>query len=249
MKFEGQWHAEIGFRQFLKTIVDDNCISVFKCMRQYQEIVGCDSYGKDAADILANDIIDKYPEIVKAKNSFKQNDKIGKPPIEQTKLGEFSPNTLRYMLVLGELGKFIGNLSNKKIIEIGSAYGGQALIISCLYKWKKYTMIDFPEAIELTSKYLDHFALSNINLMPTDKIVSEKSDVIISNFALTELDRTGFNFYYDNFFTKTQSFYILSNTSQDFFLETLSKLFDISKYSEPELKKHGTGIWVGKRKD
>ena len=93
-----------------------------------------------------------------------------------TKIGRFSPNTLRYMVVLGELNKCFGSLHNKNIVEVGSAYGGQCLIISKEHKFKSYTLVYIPDSIELSEKYFSNFSVDNVIYQTSEDIKPIKTD-------------------------------------------------------------------------
>jgi len=256
MKFNGKWTLpDISIKTYndlLNDLLNDiNLFSKFKSISDYQGIVGCDSYGKEAAELLVAIIIKDYPELLNYIKKFQENDKFGSPNIYDTIMGKFSPNTLRYIVILGELAEQFGSLDGKNIIEIGSAYGGQCFIISQRYKFKSYTLTDIPQSIELSKQYLSLLEVENIIYQDTNNIEIKESDLVISNFALSELDETGRNFYFDNIISKTKNFYMITNIFNKIqctqLLKKLELLFKVEFYLEPKLKKIGTGIWIGKR--
>ena len=151
-----------------------------------------------------------------------------------------------YILHVGHIKKMLGGLDNKIIVEIGSGYGGQAVVFGQEYKWNKYIMIDIPLAIELHKKYINLFpGLKNINYQTSKDINSVSSDVVISNFAFTELNELGMTYYVNSFFKKTKSFYIQSNANKNKrnnLFNILSNLFDIYSYTEDGISEILIGV-------
>jgi hypothetical protein len=257
MRFNGEWTARINQSDYINTLQDiienSGSFSTFKSNAGYYSVVGCDAMKDEAGYILSDIIKIKHKQLLGDLKKFRENDRIGSPPIYKTLLGNFSPNTLRYMLVLGELEEHFGSLNEKNIIEIGSAYGGQCFIISRRHEFKSYTLVDIPKSVEISKKYLFLLkATKNVIFEGTNQITSKESDLVISNFALTELDDIGWNFYFNNIISKTKNFYIITNIWDSIryksLFKKLSTLFQVTSYPEPELRKTGTGIWIGERR-
>jgi hypothetical protein len=256
MEFKGNWTAKINknnFENAIKEIVDNSgSFSTFKKNSHYNSVVGCDTMEDFAGLVLSDEIKTKYNQILGDLNKFRENDKFGTPIVYKTILGDFSPNTLRYMVVLGEIEEHFGSLEGKDIIEIGSAYGGQCFIVSRRHKFNSYTLIDIPPAVELSKQYLSLFDdVGNVIYEDTNNIISKESDLVISNFALTELNEAGWDFYIDTILSKTKNFYIITNIADKYqygvLFKKLLKYFKILWRPEPELKKNGTGVWIGEK--
>ncbi|MHA1987686.1 MAG: putative sugar O-methyltransferase [Promethearchaeota archaeon] len=263
MKFKGIWTLgkipSIRYKSILERAVSrpDEFLR-FKNDPDYWQIVGIDGYDKNTAEDLAKIIKNEHPDLLGHIKKFQKNDEIGKPPCQETQIGKFSPNTLRYVVVLGNLIKHFGSLENKRIIEVGSGYGGQCFIISQKYNFKSYTLIDIPGAIKLSKKYLSKLLVENVIYQDTENIESDSSDLFISNFAFTELDEVGWNFYIDNVISKADNFYIatnivtkhrsLDNDRYKCLYNKLRKIFEIELQKELSFIKQGTGIWIGRKK-
>lgn len=263
MKFSGYWTLPNTPYDKYNAILDrslsePDIFSIFRGHGDYIAIVGCDTHGESAATTLV-EVIDRfYPELLPQLEDFRKNDSIGEPPLFVTRFGNFSSNTLRYVTVLGDLNKFFGSLENKSIVEIGSAYGGQCFIIYQQHKFKSYTLIDIPNSVELSRKYLSNFLIENVIYQDSENVESTSSDLCISNFAFTELDYGGCDFYIDNIISKSNNFYITTNLilpsreinqeKFDYLYNRLSEFFDIEFHDEPPLEHTGTGVWVGRRK-
>ena len=110
-----------------------------------------------------------YPFILDKLEKYKENDSLGNPVTYSygENYGVLSPTTLRYMKIAGELVFLFGDLSHKKIIEIGGGYGGQCKILSDLIGFYRYTFIDLPECCLLTEKYLNSLNIKNIHFINT----------------------------------------------------------------------------------
>lgn len=109
------------------------------------------------------------------------NDIVGDPTIHDIAGWHGSNSTAQYMGVLSNLIDLYDTLDGLDILEIGGGYGGQALCILDIFSPKSYTILDLPEVNELQYKVLgDHVIL-------TDKVPKKKYDLIISNYALSEI--------------------------------------------------------------
>jgi hypothetical protein len=106
--------------------------------------------------------------------------------------------------VLGDLINLMGTLDNKDIVEIGIGYGGQCKMVYDLFKPKSYTLIDHPSVIELAKKYLKEFDID-----PVQKVGN--FDLLISNYAFTEIDRSFQDKYKDYFISQSKKGYITCN--------------------------------------
>lgn len=109
------------------------------------------------------------------------NDEIGDPFIQDINGWMGSTSTAQYMGVISNLMDLYGTLNGLDILEIGGGYGGQALCILDIFSPKSYTILDLPEVNELQRKVLGD------RVILTDKVPKKKYDLVISNFALSEI--------------------------------------------------------------
>ena len=87
--------------------------------------------------------------------NFMWNDEIGNPILVNILPDlQISGTTLRYCSVLSHLGDLFPLHQVESIAELGVGYGGQALIYCSKYQKKEYTLIDLPEVLALSKKYL-----------------------------------------------------------------------------------------------
>lgn len=127
-----------------------------------------------------------YVELVRKNNphllSVKwTNDTIGDPHLHDISGWYGSNSTAQYMGVISNLIDLFENLDKLDILEIGGGYGGQALGILDIFSPNSYTILDLPEVNDLQYKVLgDQVTL-------TSTVPKKKYDLIISNYALSEL--------------------------------------------------------------
>ena len=179
-------------------------------------------------------------------NLIKDNDRVGNPKkfnfeIEFLDNGKkierkisLSGPTTRYWFVWFDINKNIKLKNIKYIAEIGGGYGGQALIFDRLIKFKKYYIFDLPSVNKFSQKYLKNFYFNNsfcsqdINEFNEDKIY----DLVISNYAFSELPRELQEIYLKKIILKSKSGYMIMNTGNDINFDEKT-----SRYSATELLK------------
>jgi len=173
----------------LNASLDDELFDKFKTIPEYTQILEHTSY--DFAKIYLDIIKRDNPQLLNKEylDKFKENDLLGTPNICNFGDITISPSTLGYIKVLSNLIKFFGNLDGFKIAEIGGGYGGQCKIITEYFNIKEYNIVDMHEANQLTNKYLNKLGVSNFRTSTSDSLVVEDYDLIISNYAYTELSR------------------------------------------------------------
>jgi putative sugar O-methyltransferase len=137
-------------------------------------------------------ILSHAPELLERSELFRKNDAIGNPRVfDYPKAGVFSPTTLHYIQVAGDLKKRFGSLDGWKILEIGGGYGGQCKILSDLFHFKSYTLLDLPESLLLAKKILDEQGVQGVSFLSVrEDIRFEDYDLIISDLSFSEMDRT-----------------------------------------------------------
>ena len=110
------------------------------------------------------------------------NDRIGDPFLQEISGWYGSTSTAQYMGVLSNLIVLYKTLGDLDILEIGGGYGGQALCILDIFCPKSYTILDLPEVNELQEKVLKGTIVKSVSTIP-----KKKYDLVISNFALSEI--------------------------------------------------------------
>lgn len=145
-------------------------------------------------------------------DAFRLNDTLGDPILnDYPGLGRFNGFTLRYIKVLGDLEQLFGSLDGMRILEVGGGYGGQCAIIARRFAFQRYTIVDLPEALQVSGRYLRTLGIDNVALQPDFPPDGELFDLLISNYALSELDEPLRAAYYDRVMPRAGRGYILSN--------------------------------------
>ena len=118
-------------------------------------------------------------------------DKVGKPrKFRFNPYGTFSPTLLRYLKVYVDLLKNFGSLKNLNIVEIGIGFGGQASLIGLLDEPLSYTFYDIPPVLELAQKFTKELDVpGNFTFIDGRNPKPSNPDLVISNYAFSELNR------------------------------------------------------------
>jgi len=150
--------------------------------------------------------------------------------------GAFSPTTLRYAKVASDLQTMFGSLNNLDIVEIGGGYGGQCLVLSKLFRWKSYTIIDLSGPLKLTKKYLEAHRVENVTYKTLEELSGkEVYDLAISNFAFSECVRPVQDEYLSKVLQQSKRGYLTCNEfshaplTASFSKNALCKKFDEMK--------------------
>jgi len=204
----GRYLAEI-----LRILNNENLFSNFKRSKIYNEILEHVDFtsGEKYLNILKkrNDNF-----LLKGLNSILLNDDIGNPIKYFYKDIDIplSPTTLRYLKVASDLnGLFGNNLGNTA--EIGCGYGGQAKVNDQLFKINMQTLFDLPIVNKLIDKYLNLDLLNGAYKTELiNKILPSKYDLVISNYAFSELPSKLQEVYLKKVITRSKKGYLNMNS-------------------------------------
>lgn len=187
---------------FAVSVVDGSgysnvCLSAANDSTAFDNFRSHVTYRKIAENVSYDDglkyleIIKKeYPNLLKYVDQFRKNDAFGSPVTHNYgDVGSFSPNTLRYIKIAGDLQREFGDLSRLHIVELGGGYGGQCKILADIGGFASYTLIDLPSCNALSKKYLNLSGVSNVHFVDIDKLNSDRHfDLFISNYAFSGYD-------------------------------------------------------------
>jgi putative sugar O-methyltransferase len=153
------------------------------------------------------------PTILSNIEDFKQNDTIGNPRrYKFPGVGEISPTTLRYVSVAAEIRTLFGGTGQKSIVEIGAGYGGQCSILNKLDYFQNYTIYDLPKVQKLIRSYLDENRISQVSYPEQISTPNSKYDLVISNYAFSELPRRIQVHYLENVLIHSRNGYMIMNS-------------------------------------
>ncbi len=200
-------------------IYPDFCLKASKDMKIFADFRRNEIYNQILEHVTEKQGADYITEIKKQSTRlkditlFKENDLYGNPVKKNyPETGEVSPSTLRYIKVLTDLEITFGDLNNLHIIEIGVGYGGQCRIINSIYSPSLYTLIDLSPALELAKTYLKNFNLKSIlDFKTMEELEVKNYDLIISNYAFSELPKNIQDIYLEKVILKSKRGYITYN--------------------------------------
>ena len=205
----------------------------FRSNKVYNEILEhvSEQQGREYLDLIKKDA-----DIFRKMDTFKENDKYGNPRVSHyPSIGTISPTTLRYIKVLADLKALFGTMDNLDIVEIGAGYGGQCRIISSYFKPDAYCLIDIKPALMLAKRFLDHYTISSSLIYKTMNEIQKKDhDLLISNYAFTELPRPLQDIYLERSIMCSRMGYITYNaiTPPKFKSYRKEELINIIPHSE-----------------
>jgi hypothetical protein len=156
------------------------------------------------------------PWLVNYFKRFQQNDHYGAPFTFNYDRRVFSPTTLRYAKVLGDLVRLFGSLDGMDIVEIGGGYGGQCKIVSDVFAFRSYTIIDLAPVGKLQQRYLSTLGVLGWTCGTPERLAGRAYDLVISNYALSELCAEGRRFYTDSLLCRCPRGYITWNSPDPF---------------------------------
>jgi hypothetical protein len=119
---------------------------------------------------------------------------------------------LRYLKVHLEILNIFGSFAGLTLTEIGVGFGGQASILGGLNPPIQYNLCDLPEMLKLTNKFLStNSIVLNCKYIDGRDPIELNSDIVISNYAFSELNRTVQSKYLDRVILKLRMGYITWN--------------------------------------
>jgi hypothetical protein len=257
-KIQNSRNVEGGVSVKIKTSMSDNekypniCLTfandllIFNNFRKneiYREVL--EHVDIKTGGLYLEEIIKTRPCLINEMEKIKANDIYGNPIFyEYHTVGKICPSTLRYAKVLADLLNLFGSLDGLKIAEIGVGYGGQCRVINAIAKPAEYTLIDIKPALLLAQTYLDNYILSSVMKYTTmNELRKETYDLIISNYAFTELRRDIQDVYLKKIILNTKHGYITYNeitpeSFRSYKKDDLVKIIQNSKIIEETPKTH-----------
>jgi len=201
-----------------RAVNDNKLFESFRSQPECLQVVETVDYrtGKECLDAMRS----QSPEFIKLLDKFRSSEQLGSPLLYgyRYKLFSprifFSPTTLRYIKILSDLKNYFGSLDGMKIIEIGVGYGGQCKIVSDVFGFDSYTIVDLKPVLNLTKNYLDYMKIKNVIYCTIDDLANSDNyhyDLIISNYAFSEITREIQDFYIEEILNKSSRGYMLCN--------------------------------------
>lgn len=215
---DGTEYVEICKNAFLYELVHRK----YKSCTQYRDILEHCSY----------DLGLEYLKLIQANQKVLSNLRLvcasdtGSPFLYSYKgLGKASPTQIRYAKVLQDLQFLFGPLDNFIISEIGVGFGGQATQILASHSGITYRLFDLEWPSLLSRK---NIALSpqgeGNTILISDWKSTFPSDLLISNYAFSELTRDTQELYMKNIVETSKKGYVIFNHLHDSHSDSLTAI-------------------------
>jgi len=127
-------------------------------------------------------------------------------------LGAISPTDIRYAKILKDVTTLFSLEKIKNVVEIGVGYGGQAAQIINFMSLNSYTFVDLPEVLQLAEKVISKIESDTILIFQSpESLAPIKSDLLISNYAFSELTKPIQEIYLEKIVSQSQRGYMIYN--------------------------------------
>jgi len=158
-------------------------------------------------------------------------------PFQFKQLPECSPLTIQHAyhlnLIREHLGIFIPSGQISRIVEIGGGYGNLCRLVKQFGYAGTYTIVDFPQMLQLQQHYLKQNAIAGIEFATLDEsrlfLPSSDTSILIATFSVNEMPMESrkiledqYNQYNYLFFAYNTAFDGINNI--EYFNELQSKL-------------------------
>jgi putative sugar O-methyltransferase len=150
-------------------------------------------------------------------STLKNLSKVGSPRVYYyPQLGWISPTVIRYLYVNQMIEDLFSKKGISKVGEIGVGFGGQFAITSKSFQLTEYSLYDLPVVLALSEKTLGKANLYNgsFKKQAIDPVVSNSYDLVISNYAFSELPAEVQRDYISKIFKNTSCGYLTMNSGR-----------------------------------
>jgi hypothetical protein len=188
--------------------------AIFANFRRYKAMVGVlDHVSLSQGCDYLNEVKLRGNWDKKLQNTIQRLDSVGNPRQYQFSRNFIaSPTLLRYAKVYSDLICLFGSLEKLKIAEIGVGFGGQSALITILSTPEKYFLYDLEEVLSLVRRFHRELALEDqFYGLDGRNPNNENVDLVISNYAFSELNRDTQEKYLSNVILGAKCGYITWN--------------------------------------
>lgn len=201
------------YENAISSILDDKGrLSKFRRIYNYREILEHVDYHLGKKYLERIRLLE--PSLLNQVDFFQENDNFGSPRVyKYQEIGRISPTTLRYICTAAEMRKLFGDGNAGRIAEIGAGYGGQASILHKLGWFSSYSIFDLESAQKLIAIYLTKQGVTSF-VFPTLEENNSFFDLVISNYAFSELPKNLQMVYLENVILKSKNGYMQMNSGK-----------------------------------
>ena len=190
-------------------IADKDTRNRFKRNRQYRLILEHVSVGQGKTYL---ELINENSAILNNLREICFQEEGGPLTYSYEGLGKVSPTQIRYAKVLNDLVFLFGHLSDKKIAEIGIGNGGQAIHLLNFFNNISYSGYDLGPVLELSSLLIKGFRTEfNIAMFDGTNPTPQNVDLVVSNYAFSELNLQTQEMYLEKVITNSRRGYMIYN--------------------------------------
>jgi len=178
-----------AFEEECKAILNDSTqLDNFRTRRQLGLIV--ETLSREQGKSYFKHLKRYFPQVFDRLESLTKIDQLGNPAQHQwADSFKSSALMLRYMLQAELLYKYMGELAQKNILEIGGGFGGHAAVLQTLYPSASHTIVDLPAVSQLQSRYLKELSINAVTYpYASPGWQTRKYDIIVSHYCFSELD-------------------------------------------------------------
>ena len=130
-------------------------------------------------------------------------------------ISELTGSSLRYLYTGLDIKNKLNLNKVINIVEIGAGYGGQSVILDKILPIENYFYVDLPEVNQLIDRFVGNF---NVNFNYTFNTLEDKFDfdsefdLVISNYAFSELPRNLQNLALNKIINNSKNGYMIINS-------------------------------------
>ena len=149
--------------------------------------------------------------------TLKNLSKVGSPRVYYyPQVGWISPTVIRYLYVTQRFLDLFSSKGVQKVGEIGIGFGGQFAITSKSLPLTEYSLYDLPAVLTLAEKTIGKANLLNgsFKQQSIDPVVPNSFDLVISNYAFSELPAEVQRDYISKIFKNTPCGYLTMNSGR-----------------------------------
>lgn len=143
-------------------------------------------------------------------------------------IDELTGSSLRYLYTGLDIKSKLNITEKIKVVEIGAGYGGQSVILDKILNIENYLFVDLKEVNLLINRFLNNFKVNfnySFKTLENDFRNDFEFDLIISNYAFSELPRNLQNFALNKIIKQSKSGYMIINS------HNLEKNFFLKRYN------------------
>jgi putative sugar O-methyltransferase len=192
---------------------NENLFNNFKQDNRYRQIL--EHVSHEESEQYLQELKVPISDVLQYLDFFKENDKYGNPDLfEYDSLGTISPTTIRYIKNTFDICSHFDKNQIKNIVEIGGGYGGLCKVLSSVIDFDNYILFDLQQANELSQKYISKFddLKDRVQSFTLDQLTEIGGiDLLISNYAFSEVSRDIQDQYYDKVIKKSKNIYMVFN--------------------------------------